>query len=62
MLQRDCAARRIAQHADVFDFELDDVARLQESHLLESATIADRARSRKLAGVKRLGARNMGDE
>jgi hypothetical protein len=33
----------IAQNADALDLELDDVARFEEAHLLETATVADRA-------------------
>ena len=33
----------IAQNANALDLELDDVARFEEAHLLETATVADRA-------------------
>src|SRR5437016_6204884 len=51
----------IAQHADAFDFELDDIARLEEAKLLEPAAVADRARAEELARVQRLRARRVRD-
>src|SRR5919204_1105208 len=51
----------IAQHADRFDLELDQVARLKKAQLLEAATVAHGARAEELAHMQRLRARRVGD-
>src|SRR5262249_43808815 len=51
----------VAQHADPFDLELDHVARLEETHVLEAAPVADGSRAEELARVKGLGPRHVGD-
>src|SRR5262249_60411115 len=51
----------VAQHADPFDLELDHVARLKETHVLEAAAVADGSGGEELARVKRLRPRHVAD-
>src|SRR5258706_3413453 len=51
----------IAQDPDAFDFELDHVAGLEETHLLEAAAVADGARAEKFPRMQRLRARGVRD-
>src|SRR6185503_18908521 len=51
----------VAQDADALHFQLDDIARAEESHLLQARAVADRARAEELAGVQGLGARGVRD-
>src|SRR5947209_2466503 len=59
--QRALLHHAISQDADAFDFELDDVAGVEELQVLEAAAVAHRAGAEEFARMQRLRARGVRD-